>query len=160
MNREIKFRGRNPLTKQWEYGFLITVDLSSEKLSKNLTAIIKENAWYEPSEGIGGFKLVEPQSVGQFTGLCDENDKQIYEGDLLDLDGMEDEFEYIKVEYDDGRFVANWYGDVGYNTESGFEENGGPIELCDTEDLREYSRKVIGNIHDNPEMLEVEMNES
>lgn len=81
--------------------------------------------------------------------------REIYEGDLLDLDGMEEEFEYIKVEFEEGRFVANWYGDVGYSTENGFNECGGPIDICDTEDLREYNRKVIGNLHVNPELLEV-----
>lgn len=144
--REIKFRGRNPLTKQWEYGFLITVDLSSEKLSKNLSAIIKENAWYEPSEGIGEFKLVEPETVGQFAGLIDKNDKEIYEDDILKL-------KYPK--------------DLRHNTTAiiVFDEQTKSLRFKVYESTEYYvlynhlpkylNFEVIGNIHDNPEMLEV-----
>lgn len=139
MNKEIKFRGRSPLAKQWEYGFLITVDLSSEKLSKNLSAIIKENAWYEPSEGIGEFKLVEPETVGQFTGLIDKNGKQIYEGDI--------------VCWNEYTMKIVWGDIIGY----GF---GFMWEMCGTNTtwnesitgfIDEY--EIIGNIHDHPELL-------
>lgn len=157
MNREVKFRGRNPLTKQWEYGFLITVDLSSEKLSKNLTAIIKENAWYEPSEGIGGFKLVEPQTVGQYTGLNDKNGKQIYEGDIVHIVGKTRVTEnikdsqgvfYITVEEGNWGFDFNWEHIKGYACST-------HIMGCTDNDNRMDNVEVIGNIHDNPELFEV-----
>lgn len=134
--REIKFRGRNPLTKQWEYGFLITVDLSSEKLSKNLSAIIKENAWYEPSEGIGEFKLVEPETVGQFTGLKDLNNKESFEDDLIQNSRDKEVYKIFWHKY-----RGQWMCSSKNRTR----------KLSDVIN----DAFIIGNIHDNPEMLEV-----
>lgn len=134
--REIKFRGRNPLTKQWEYGFLITVDLSSEKLSKNLTAIIKENAWYEPSEGIGEFKLVEPETVGQFAGLKDLNNKESFEDDLIQNSRDKEVYKIFWHKY-----RGQWMCSSKNRTR----------KLSDVIN----DAFIIGNIHDNPELLEV-----
>lgn len=62
MNREIKFRGKDAITGKWAYGF------------------------YYPSKGHSIIRdekdcecIVLPESVGQFTGLCDKNGKEIYE---------------------------------------------------------------------------------
>ena len=74
----------------------------------------------------------EPETVGQFTGLTDKNGKKIFEGDILEWD---------LAEYGRGyRERANWsYG----------------LFSMRQSDWREWC-EVIGNIHDNPELLEVE----
>ncbi len=75
---------------------------------------------------------VDPKTVGQYTGLKDTNGREIYDGDLCWDDHNEC---YGVVKFDEGKFVYEW-------------EN-----IC--EDLWEAKDdiEIIGNIHDNPELL-------
>ena len=70
------------------------------------------------------------ETVGQYTGLKDKNGKRIFEGDILKWDSMEWGCNYLEI--------ANW-----------------DYELFDMRknDWKEWC-EVIGNIHDNPELLE------
>lgn len=74
---------------------------------------------------------VDPRTVGQYTGLTDKNGTRIFEGDIV----------LVK---DCG------YGEIRY-CGSGFALGFG-CGFCVSE---KYEREVIGNIHDNPELLEV-----
>ena len=70
------------------------------------------------------------ETVGQYTGLTDKNGKKIFEGDIVKISNDE----IFEVKYEDGGFTAGLFlGDWDY----------GHVE-------------VIGNIHDNPELMEVE----
>ena len=98
---------------------------------------------------------VDPSTVGQYTGLKDKNGKRIFEGDMLKP--FDDDIDKMVVEFHHGTFVLCLYGERGYMGESGgwiFEGNYGVIEC---EPLSSYGEdiEIIGNIHDNPEMLEV-----
>ena len=66
MNREIKFRGKTK-TGQWVFGYL-------HKDSEG-TYILTEEDVYD----------VIPETVGQFTGLHDKNETEVYEGDIIDF---------------------------------------------------------------------------
>lgn len=78
---------------------------------------------------------VDPVTVGQYTGFQDKNTIEVYEGDVLT-----DKFESIGVvEWQDGCFVVN-FGDVDV------------FQISDCFD-DSYQIWVIGNIHDNPELL-------
>ena len=75
---------------------------------------------------------VDPATVGQFTGLKDRNGLMIFEGDIIKMS--------------DGKIGA-----VVYNDDcAGYELRGGGCTLCLS---HENERLVIGNIHDNPELL-------
>ena len=84
---------------------------------------------------------VYPETVGQYTGLTDKNGKRIFEGDII-RKGFE-------------CFVVKW---------NGVQSRWGLFDKCDFEVTgfnkhTENYLEIIGNIHDNPELLEEAKNE-
>lgn len=85
---------------------------------------------------------VDPSTVGRYTGLKDRNGKRIFEGDIIKVPWMNEyrnRFVYyknglFKADSIDGFFSASLCSFVGF-------------------DLPEFHCEVIGNIHDNPEMV-------
>lgn len=137
MNRKIKFRGKDLCKKCWRYGSLI----QKFGIKPQIVCKIEYNGQISYSE-----YFVERDSVGQFTGLKDKNGREIYEGDII---GCQD-FEYkhlIFYNENEGRFMAGLYGDTSIYS----------IGVCGLEN-RDFMRdkEVIGNIHDNPELLKME----
>lgn len=126
--REILFRGKNLLGK-WIKGDLLQY-LGCEKKH-----IVRH------STGAGGQEVI-PSTIGEYTGLKDKNGKRIFEGDILRLAYHPEED--VVIEWHDGRFKfrkRNKPKDYGYES------------LCCVQNTVDYL-KVIGNIHDNPELLE------
>ena len=95
---------------------------------------------------------VIPETVGQFTGLTDMNGKKIFEGDMIKP--FDDEIDKIVCEFCNGQFLFCLYGERGYMAEYGWEESGN-YGCFEAEPLSSYGDdiEVIGNIHDNPELL-------
>ena len=86
---------------------------------------------------------IHPETVGQFTGLTDKNGKRVFEGDIVKVTD-----DYGETDFSDGGI-----GDVGFYDGLWYvsgEVNNGLNDLT-----KVYYVKVIGNIHDNPELLEV-----
>ena len=88
-------------------------------------------------DNIGALKALSviPETVGQYTGLKDKTGKEIYEGDILNI-------------YQHGRVVVEFAeGCYGAWDHYGFSPFRGTLFGCGGE--------IIGNIHENPELLEV-----
>ena len=134
MNREILFRG-----KRWDNGKWATGDLLQYQDGR--TEI------HSYVEGCRQADEVDHRTIGQYTGLQDKTGVKIFEGDILRFRNLYDE------EYETAAVV--WYGESGYTAfdlkEHQFECNG----LAYIVQSGDYEYKVIGNIHDNPELLEV-----
>jgi uncharacterized phage protein (TIGR01671 family) len=84
---------------------------------------------------------VDPNSVGQFTGLVDKNGKEVFEGNIVRSTNY-NEFVY-EVVYNDKRFAS--FG-LRRKQDVFMHYFGEAIEADECE--------VIGNIHDNPDMIE------
>lgn len=130
MQREIKFRGKRIDNGKWVYG-----DFRSEE---NCIAV----PCYIRHFGIGyDVYPVDPDTVGQYTGLKDKNGREIYEGDIISARGI-----ILTVKYIGGVFFA-------CNVDSNIDKYPLYI-LCEWEN--ESGCEIIGNIHDNPELLKTE----
>ena len=133
MEREIKFRGKDFETGQWIEGSLTTYP----KYYPTITLV--EDAEPIPKKTTC---VVLPETVGQFTGLCDKNGKEIYEGDIVKTK------EY-GIDIPNGVFCYNVAGCDNF-IDGGFRllNNQRYFLLCKGNHL-----EVIGNIYDNPELM-------
>lgn len=132
MKREIKFRGKDIYTEEWIYGNLVNIEEDRYAVLPVINTMRGETiAMYE----------VSPDTVGQFTGLCDAQGKEIYEGDVI----LEDKDPtMLEIVFRDGIFFASIGNTRGEN----------PYMNCALHViLARRKARVIGNIHDNPELL-------
>lgn len=132
--RNIKFRGKTGTTegKKWVYGYLYKI---KSFFSEDYQYFIKNEHLQETS--------VDEDTIGQYTGLKDRNMKEIYEGDIVKFRFKEDREEFPDL--------------IGYieyqSTFAAFRimSSQGSFKIDITE--IKFIEK-IGNIYDNPELLE------
>ena len=131
MQREYEFRGQQFDDKQWIYGSLLEDDII---VTKGATSVDDSYIGFTDE-----WSSVLAETVGQYTGMNDKNSKKIYEGDkcLVKRTCVLAEG-YIK--FQDGCFIFIEFRTRNILTLFELERNGFKIE-------------VIGNIHDNPELL-------
>lgn len=149
----IKFRGKNIHTGEWLYG-----DYHREGKIHYIAKPEQYLREYAPIEFI-----VDANTIGQFTGLCDKNGKEIYEGDIIRLDFHAwldwKELDSVKAEivYDNGTFEARWKNpDAGkpYPFQSPEDEEDVEAEyVCEFIGNLPKTIEVIGNRFDTPELL-------
>ena len=139
--REILFRGKTELGK-WIEGDLL------QYLGYGKVHIVQHHL------GAGGQEVI-PETVGQYTGLTDKNGKKIFEGDILQVitgdgwscpKGTKVYYEVVFTEFNPEN--ATWSEYIGYMAKM---ERGALRSLANV--IRRYDAVVVGNIHDNPELL-------
>lgn len=159
MQDRFKFRAKLKGMDKWIYGaYLKMLPYQPNPIGKIKPLeteykhlIITEGSadWGMP-RGIEAYEVI-PETVGQSTGLKDKNGRLIYEGDIIS----------VKIRTQDVFNVEEYYSE-NYKGEIIFKEGEIAIRVIDTKkqpiSLYYYANgcEVIGNIYENPELLEVE----
>ena len=126
--REFLFRGKRTDNGEWIKGGIYVQKADD----------VKDEAAYiigGSLNNVGCAYPVDPETVGQYTGMTDKNGKKIFEGDIV-LYSREEELGQIEYHESEAMFVVvfdTWQTDFDH------------IWACDVE--------IIDNIHDNPELL-------
>lgn len=131
MGRIIKFRGKRADGSAWVYGDLLQENSGRKVIMTNLST------WGDNPDDIepyGENIIVNPDTVGQFTGLCDADGKEIYEGDIVK---NESAGFFGVIKFKDSAFIID------------INKIKGTLFAC----LQTDSFEVMGNMHDNPELL-------
>ena len=138
--REILFRGKT-YNGEWIYGDVVQFP------THGIVRIVEQEPSYKDAE-------VDSETVGQYTGLTDKSGKKIFEGDILSIaqkgNGIGDYF-YPPLKYPSNAIVkwdkCSWMWEI-------IAEQRYYLTFPDA--WCHFECKIIGNIHDNPELLEVE----
>ena len=137
--REIVFRGKRTDNGEWVEGWYI----HTKRHHCIITGCIDDGyVVYGHYASDVAMYVVNPATVGQYTGLKDKNGRRIFDGDELSWHNGSG-----AVNFDGGCFCVRLHGEIEY-----YGRNNPAIDVI----FNLYPElEVIGNIHDNPEMLEV-----
>lgn len=145
MNREIKFRGKSADNGEWIIGDLIQYESGEMAIfSKKLSQY-----GYEATEILNRSKVL-PETIGQFTGLYDTNGKEIYEWDIISVNGKCPKL--VKYINDYACFCLANIEDLDEKMDTGYWHQVSPGWWNSSK--REI--QVIGNIYDHPELIKEE----
>lgn len=140
--REILFRGKRTDCGEWLEGNLVQPFRRNQLSSCGIM----------PKDPKAYCWKVDPETVGQYTGLTDKNGVKIFEGDIVKCTDTINDFEFnAVVEFGNPNGEYNW----GYQLKfiSGEDSNFDILCWVDMEETGAYI-EIIGNIHDNPGLLE------
>lgn len=152
--KEIKFRAWDAESEEMIYfpplGVMRDIDTGSRELMLGVTEHL------HGYEGINYFLTEKDAPLMQFTGLKDKNGREIYEGDVVKLYSGPDTG-VVKF----GGFSAGDSYEGSNFTAYGYYVEGGGGALRDDEEMTEdgFLYEVIGNIHQNPELISGEQND-
>lgn len=128
LHRDILFRGKSLSEKSWTYGDLFRVKEDAIRI-------------VFVDYGMLSSLLVDPATVGQYSGLKDKNEEMMFEGDIVSglfVFGMS-----VKgvIGFEGGAFGVRW-------------SRGDAIHFTPFTSTCNITWEVIGNVHDNPEVME------
>ena len=172
--REILFRGKRVDNGEWIVGSLIIDERGNHYIGEYIKQRV-ESAYVCTKRRNGktinrfigiGFFMVISETVGQYTGLVDRNGKKIFEGDIVRMyfEGESSGYDEEGVSYNydfyghkigvvsfgsNGTFINAKHGELHIDAE--MVEGWTPTRRAR---LAGYRSEVIGNIHDNPELME------
>ena len=139
--REILFRGKRKDNGEWIEGSLVYY--------RNIISIIVHDERYYDSYGeLPSFQVI-PSTVGQYTGLTDKNGVKIFEGDIVSFTDCWDT---------QHKGVVHWWSG-SYDVDCSKFDNEEYKDSVRLFTAYACGAEIIGNIHDNTELMEVNKND-
>lgn len=142
MKREIKFRAKRIDNGEWDYGYYVVHHIALTDVDKDTNQIVRvgTNVVHtlfndQRKDNNGYYKDINPDTLGQFTGLLDKNGKEIYEGDIIRVNPTDSGIRYVKWDDRHAQFVSQMLHNEQYYL------------------ISHNDSQVIGNMFDNPELL-------
>ncbi len=127
MNREILFRAKS--SQSWCYGY-VHKDYESPMPNK-----------WRLTTAYGDVKVINSDTIGEWTGLLDKNNVMIFEGDILQVNYHGNEIGRVCIYYKYAMYLCDVvYGDVDFETLGMLNAN--------------YQLEVIGNVYDNKDIVD------
>ena len=150
MDRTIKFRAKRVDNNKWAYGGLIQADDyciidQGNELYVERDYNFRGDTHFFQLSGV----MCDEKTVGQFTGLLDKNGKEIYEGDIISVNGKYPKL--VKYIDDYACFCLANITDLNKKWIS-------PWQQVSSSWWNDFKReiRVIGNIYDNPDLIKEE----
>lgn len=141
--RERLSRAKRKDNSEWIEGYYVSLG----KYHYILTGKLDLAAHYPIFEHL----LVDPETVGDYTGLTDRNNKMIFEGDIVAGTAYSSEFIGVIVWIDEiAAFGVRYFR----RTDPTAWENSSILKAVSSGRQDKFAAKIIGNIYDNPELLE------
>lgn len=131
--RTIKFRGKRVDNGEWVHGCFIEPNAIYSKDCASSSLDVNGD---KHSIGLDVY-LIDPLTVGQFTGLSDKNGNEIFEGDVVNYASLT---------------CVVVYGERG--SSFGLKSKGNLLDITVIDfQIANMYLKIIGNIHDNPDLI-------
>ena len=146
MNNRYLYRAKRIDNGEWVEGYLIYAKKDCYICENPYECMSEYSSLNGQSYGFGGFKLVDQSTICQCTGLKDEDGKRIFEGDI--------------VGYIDCTSTENGYSEHYCRGRVAWDEEAASFQVTERLSAESYEVldrgcNVLGNIFDNPELLEV-----
>lgn len=148
MERQIVFRGKRIKDGKWICGNLadysmkvFNTTIDKKVIFGNIVSFATDNFGYVVDDC-----AVDPETIGQFTGLLDRNGKEIYEGDIITVKGryprvvLWDKMMWALMPTEYYHDEVLWVMNLQHPRVDWWEEFADEFE-------------IIGNIHDNPSLI-------
>ena len=142
--REILFHGKRADSGEWVEGDLLQIKYHNKPIIE---------CKIMPQTPVSSAYPVLPETVGQYTGLTDKNGKRIFEGDIVKThyaNAQKSDF-IEQVVFHNGKFCAYFSNQLCKQWVNLYD---GTEHLPQDKSVYMDSVEVIGNIHDNPELME------
>ena len=147
--REIIFRGKRVDNGEWVEGGSLLQFLMIGGCKKMSIAPRGTKPHIKKDGQVIQAEEIFPETVGQYTGLTDKNGTRIFEGDIVKITG-----------FHTTAIAAVKYGSPSEKSRSWgwyFDDNNGHTYFLESQAFcKDYNAIIIGNIHDNPELLKGE----
>ena len=157
--REILFRGKRIDNGEWVEGYYLE---RTDIYGNIIESVIVVDAYEQITNGQRYVRSninrecfhVDYKTVGQFIGLADKNGKRVFDGDIIKFHKYRYEPDWVGVvSYEHCSYIATGRMPLAYEKRINEEAFYCPFEVV-ISGIDKTTIEVIGNIHDNPELLE------